>query len=74
MHPRILMEGFELAHNKALQVLENVKIAGEMNREKLISVANTSLRTKVNPKLADCLTEVSFYAFFFFLFATLLFL
>lgn len=53
------MEGFELAHMKALEVLEEVKISGEMNREKLISVANTSLHTKVNPKLADCLTEVS---------------
>lgn len=58
MHPRILMEGFELAHIKALQVLEEVKLSGEMNREKLISVANTSLHTKVNPKLADCLTEI----------------
>ena len=63
MHPRILMEGFEFAHMKALQVLEDVKISGEMNRERLINVANTCLHTKVNPKLADCLTDVSSYPF-----------
>lgn len=61
MHPRILTEGFELAHAKALQVLEDVKISGEMNRERLINVANTCLHTKVNPKLADCLTDVSYF-------------
>lgn len=55
------MEGFDLARIKALQVLEDIKITEEMNRERLISVANTSLRTKVNPKLADCLTEVSYF-------------
>ena len=33
----------------------------EMNREILVNVANTSLRTKLNPDVADVLTEVSSY-------------
>ena len=58
LHPRIVAEGFELAKAKALSVLEAVKVAREMDRDILISVARTSLRTKVNQKLADVLTEV----------------
>ncbi|KAG8194791.1 hypothetical protein JTE90_017232 [Oedothorax gibbosus] len=58
VHPRLLYEGFEYARDKALEVLESVKIGGEMDRDRLISIANTSLKTKVNAKLADCLTEI----------------
>ncbi|XP_054724981.1 T-complex protein 1 subunit zeta-like [Uloborus diversus] len=58
LHPRILNEGFELARDKALDILEDKKIICEMDREKLVNVANTSLRTKVNSKLADRLTEI----------------
>ncbi|GIY35384.1 t-complex protein 1 subunit zeta [Caerostris extrusa] len=58
LHPRILYEGFELARDKALEVLENVKIMGEMDRERLTSIANTSLKTKVGAKLANNLTEI----------------
>lgn len=39
------------------QVLEEVKIQVDMDRETLINVARTSLGTKVNAKLADMLTE-----------------
>uniref|UniRef100_A0AAY5EIC7 Chaperonin containing TCP1, subunit 6A (zeta 1) n=1 Tax=Electrophorus electricus TaxID=8005 RepID=A0AAY5EIC7_ELEEL len=57
LHPRIIAEGFEAAKDKALQVLEDVKVTREMGRETLISVARTSLRTKVHAELADLLTE-----------------
>ena len=40
-------------------MLEAVKVAKEMDRETLINVARTSLRTKIGPKVADVLTEVS---------------
>lgn len=59
VHPRIITEGFDAAKVKALAVLEEVKITREMDRETLISVARTSLRTKVHKELADLLTEVS---------------
>uniref|UniRef100_A0A5F9C7X2 Chaperonin containing TCP1 subunit 6A n=1 Tax=Oryctolagus cuniculus TaxID=9986 RepID=A0A5F9C7X2_RABIT len=57
LHPRIITEGFEAAKEKALQVLEQIKVSREMDRETLIDVARTSLRTKVHAELADVLTE-----------------
>lgn len=58
LHPRIIAEGFESAKEKALAVLEELKVTREMDRETLINVARTSLRTKVYSELADLLTEV----------------
>ena len=55
----MVTEGFEIAKNKALEVLDEVKIQSNMDRDMLINVARTSLRTKVHPDLADLLTEVS---------------
>uniref|UniRef100_A0A8C9XS35 Chaperonin containing TCP1, subunit 6A (zeta 1) n=1 Tax=Sander lucioperca TaxID=283035 RepID=A0A8C9XS35_SANLU len=57
LHPRIVAEGFEAAKEKALAVLEELKVTREMDRETLINVARTSLRTKVYAELADLLTE-----------------
>ncbi|XP_013384439.1 T-complex protein 1 subunit zeta [Lingula anatina] len=57
LHPRLVTEGFELAKTKALEVLESIKVAKTMDRDMLINVARTSLRTKVHPELADVLTE-----------------
>ncbi|NWR76087.1 TCPZ protein, partial [Centropus unirufus] len=59
LHPRIVAEGFEIAKEKALEVLEQVKVTKEMDRETLMDVARTSLRTKVHTELADILTEAS---------------
>lgn len=57
LHPRIVTEGFEAAKIKALKVLDEVNVSKEMDRETLINVARTSLRTKVHAELADILTE-----------------
>ncbi|XP_046841571.1 T-complex protein 1 subunit zeta-like [Xenia sp. Carnegie-2017] len=57
LHPRIVTEGFDLAKEKSLEVLEKVKVKFDMDRDTLINVAKTSLRTKVHTKLADILTE-----------------
>ncbi|KAF7697393.1 T-complex protein 1 subunit zeta [Silurus meridionalis] len=57
LHPRIIVEGFEAAKEKALAVLEDLKVTKEMDRETLVEVARTSLRTKVHAELADLLTE-----------------
>ncbi|KAK3084879.1 hypothetical protein FSP39_020679 [Pinctada imbricata] len=57
LHPRLITEGFDLAKAKALQVLEECKVSREVDRDMLIQVARTSLRTKVHAELADLLTE-----------------
>ena len=54
LHPRIVTEGFEMAKDKALEVLENVKIplVDEDKAEVLQAIAQTSLGTKVHPATA----------------------
>ncbi len=39
-------------------MLEEIKIQQDIDRDVLINIARTSLRTKVNADLADLLTEV----------------
>lgn len=58
LHPRMLTEGFDLARSKALEVLDSLKIPIEPNRDILLDVARTSLRTKVHHIVADKLTEI----------------
>ncbi|XP_074641519.1 T-complex protein 1 subunit zeta-like [Tubulanus polymorphus] len=57
LHPRLVTEGFELAKNKAIEVLDKLRVNVKMERDILINVARTSLRTKVHSDLADLLTE-----------------
>ncbi|KXS16080.1 T-complex protein 1 zeta subunit [Gonapodya prolifera JEL478] len=57
LHPRIASEGFEIAKKESLNFLESFKISKPMDRETLLNVARTSLRTKVRAELADNLTE-----------------
>lgn len=56
LHPRIITEGFEIAKVEALKFLDTFKIEREPDRELLLSVARTSLSTKLNKTLADFLT------------------
>lgn len=58
VHPRVITEGFEQARTKALEILDNMKIPIEINRESLIDVAKTSLRTKIHGKIADLMAEI----------------
>lgn len=54
LHPRILSEGFELAKDEVLRVLETLKVVKPdilKDRELLCSVARTSLRTKLDQKV-----------------------
>ncbi|CAN0291194.1 unnamed protein product [Laminaria digitata] len=64
LHPRVLTEGFELAKQHALEVLDSIRSARrvsrhcvspavEEDRELLESVARTSLRTKLREEVAD---------------------
>lgn len=58
LHPRLISEGFDRAKARALEVLNKMRIPIEVNRESLLDIAQTSLRTKVHTQLADVLTAV----------------
>ncbi|CAD6192999.1 unnamed protein product [Caenorhabditis auriculariae] len=57
VHPRLLTEGFEWANAKVLELLNTYKQEVGADREILIEVARTALRTKLHHKLADHITE-----------------
>ncbi|XP_065891823.1 T-complex protein 1 subunit zeta-like [Dysidea avara] len=58
LHPSIVTDGFDIAKGQALKVLEEVKVTNTIDRDTLISVASTSLRTKLSQQVADVLTEI----------------
>lgn len=58
VHPRVLVDGFDQARTFALQCLDELKEDVVVDRELLISVARTSLNTKLHPVLAAQLTEI----------------
>ena len=47
VHPRLIADGFDIAKRLTIEFLESFKQDREVDRELLISVARTSLRTKV---------------------------
>ncbi|CRG85652.1 T-complex protein 1 subunit zeta [Talaromyces islandicus] len=56
LHPRVLTDGFEIAKNETINFLNSFKLEREIDRELLLSVARTSLTTKLNKALAESLT------------------
>ncbi|KAK7267934.1 hypothetical protein RIF29_20615 [Crotalaria pallida] len=62
MHPRVLVDGFEIAKRATLQFLEKFKtpvvMGDEPDKEILKMVARTTLRTKLYETLADQLTDI----------------
>ncbi|KAL7415235.1 chaperonin Cpn60/TCP-1 family [Mrakia frigida] len=52
VHPRVVGEGYDLAMKESLKFLDTFKVAKTMDRDTLISVAHTSLGTKLHSKLA----------------------
>ncbi|KAF7970302.1 hypothetical protein HWV62_22994 [Athelia sp. TMB] len=52
VHPTVIGEGFDLAKKEALKFLDSFKQPSKLDRATLISVANTSLSTKLNTGLA----------------------
>jgi len=56
LHPRVITDGFDLAKNETLKFLDQFKLEREVDRELLLSVARTSLSTKINATLAEQLT------------------
>jgi len=59
VHPRILVDGIELAKKETLAFLERFKIEKtEISKELLMEVAKASLNTKIHPNIANPLTEI----------------
>jgi T-complex protein 1 subunit zeta len=58
VHPRIIVEGMELAKNETLRFLEEFKIAKEVTRDLLVNVVKTSLNTKVHSSIANPMCEI----------------
>ncbi|MCJ1319746.1 T-complex protein 1 subunit zeta [Xylographa vitiligo] len=56
LHPRIITDGYEIAKTEALKFLDDFKLQKEVDRELLLSVARTSLSTKLDGALAEKLT------------------
>ena len=62
LHPRVIVEGFDVAKRESLKFLETFKRAAPgveaPDREMLLCVARTALRTKLREELADKLTTI----------------
>ncbi|RMD43039.1 hypothetical protein DV735_g2095, partial [Chaetothyriales sp. CBS 134920] len=56
LHPRIITDGYEIAKTETLKFLDEFKVAKDITRDLLLSVARTSLSTKLNAALAEKLT------------------
>ena len=56
LHPRIITDGYDIAKTETLKFLDKFKLQREVDRELLLSVARTSLATKLNRSLAEQLT------------------
>jgi len=62
VHPRVLVDGYEEAREKALAFVDtfkqNIVVNDKIDREILTQVARTSLRSKLHAEMADLLTEI----------------
>ena len=64
LHPRLIAEGFEKAKDIALDELTKFALsAGQGDREKLIQVARTALRTKIHQQVIHSLFPNFFFQF-----------
>jgi len=60
LHPRLIAEGFDLARDETMSFLDSFKVPKPdvlNDRETLVCVARTSLRTKLAPAIADSMAE-----------------
>lgn len=58
-HPRVMVEGFEKARDETIKFLDTFKEqVDELDRDTMVQIARTSIRTKVHNTLADHLTEI----------------
>lgn len=55
LHPSLICEGFDLAKQEASKLLDSFKVSKEVDRELLLSVARTSLTTKIPANIVETL-------------------
>ena len=58
LHPRIITEGYELAKNKSLELLEEFKVHKILDTGILTQIARSSLGTKVQPVWVEMLVPI----------------
>merc|ERR1719300_197416 len=60
LHPRIITEGFDKAKEKALEILDTMKVPLTTDEKQniLVNIAATSLGTKIHPDLAKQMMEM----------------
>ncbi|KAI5955015.1 CCT6 [Candida jiufengensis] len=59
VHPRVIVDGFDIARETSLKFLDEFKTKVEnFDREFLLQIARSSLITKVNNELAEILTPI----------------
>jgi len=59
LHPRVVTNGFDLAKKEALKTLDKFKIEDkQLSKATLLSLCKTALKTKINRRLADQLSEI----------------
>ena len=58
VHPRIIVDGFELAKAESLKYLKTFAMEKEITRDLLLEVAACSLNTKIAPELANPLCPI----------------
>ena len=58
VHPRTITEGYELAKQKSLELLDQFAVKKEVDSALLTQVAKTSLNTKVKPEWANMLIPI----------------
>eukprot|EP01023_Acetabularia_acetabulum_P032782 TRINITY_DN3062_c0_g1_i1.p1 TRINITY_DN3062_c0_g1~~TRINITY_DN3062_c0_g1_i1.p1 ORF type:complete len:532 (-),score=99.96 TRINITY_DN3062_c0_g1_i1:264-1859(-) len=63
LHPRLIVEGFDVAKKAALQFLEDFKVSIKQDDSEIIKcVARTALRTKLQEQMADQVTDIVTHA------------
>lgn len=64
VHPRVIVDGFDVAREAALEFLDEFKtVPAAFDREFLLQVARTSVATKVTAEVADVLAPIVTDAF-----------
>lgn len=53
IHPRMITDGYELAKVETLKFLDSFRSKQQIDRQVLLSIARTSLGTKLHPEMAE---------------------
>lgn len=58
LHPRVILDGFDIAKKELMKWIDSQKISLKLDRELLVSVARCSILTKMPEKVAVNLAEI----------------